>query len=126
MNGERTQRLLDTSAIVKLMRANLAIPSGSCVSLITLAELRAGALKSRDPEQELQRIETTLAGARVLVPSARTIVVYSDVWLELEIKGCRIKTNDLWNAALAIEHDVELHADDQYFSQITKLKYVKI
>jgi len=108
------------------MRANLAIPHGSCVSFVTLAELRAGALKSRDPEQELQRIETTLAGARVLAPSARTIAVYSDVWLELEIKGCRIKTNDLWNVALAIEHDIELHADDQHFGQIAKLKYVKI
>ena len=125
-SGESWRRLLDTSAVIKLMREQLAAPPHTCVSVITHGELRAGAIKSRDPERELQRIDSTLAGTRLLAPTAATIAVYAEIWLELELKGRRINANDLWNAALAIEHDLELHGLDQHFEHISRLRYVRV
>lgn len=108
------------------MREQRAAPPNTCVSVITRGELRGGAIKSREPERELKRIELTLAGTRLLAPTAATIAVYADIWLELELKGRRINANDLWNAALAIEHDLELHGRDQHFGHISKLRYVRV
>ena len=93
------------------------------VPFISLAELRAGFLcgtKSRDNEATLTRF---LASERVTVlfPGQATTHHYARVFLQLRSQGTPIPTNDIWIAALTIEHDLVLFSRDQHFDHLPQL-----
>ena len=84
---------------------------------VVLAELRAGfSIGTRGSENErvLRRFLLKPAVA-VLFADERTIHHYAALFRQLRRQGTPIPTNDLWIAALVLQHDLVLCARDRHF-----------
>jgi tRNA(fMet)-specific endonuclease VapC len=91
--------------------------------LVVLAELRAGFLcGSRSGHNERDLVQF-LGGPRVYVlyPDDATTHHYARIYRHLRELGKPIPTNDMWIAALAVEHDLTLFARDRHFDMIPQL-----
>lgn len=93
------------------------------VPLIVVAELRAGfALGSRGEEN--QRIfEQFLHRPRVevLLPTVETTRHYAHLYRQLRAAGTPIPTNDLWIAALVVQHELTLFSRDAHFDALPQI-----
>lgn len=93
------------------------------VPFVVLAELRAGfAVGSRGRENEriLQRF-LSKPGVDVLFATEGTTRAYADLYRQLRTQGTPIPTNDLWIAALVIEHGTVLYSRDEHFRHLPQL-----
>ena len=54
----------------------------------------------------------------MLHPDEATTEHYARIFLQLRKKGAAIPTNDLWIAALAAQHDLDLCTSDGHFRQV--------
>ena len=118
--------LLDTSAVILLARSRQAAASGALVGFATLGELAVGIARARDSRREGERVRAALGASRVLLPTLRTVRHYGETVAALQRLGQPIPVNDVWNAALALEHDVPLLADDDHFNRVPGLKFIPI
>ena len=90
---------------------------------VTLAELRAGFLCGTQARQN-ERILTRFVNSprvRVLYPDEQTTHHYARLFQQLRQKATPIPTNDIWLAALALQHDLPLFARDAHFDHIPQL-----
>ncbi len=90
---------------------------------VVLAELRAGFLwGSKASENEKFFIEF-LNSPRVdiLFPDEATTHQYARLFLQLRRQGTPIPTNDLWIAALVLQHNLYLYARDGHFDHVPQL-----
>ena len=117
---------LDTSVAI----AVLADQTGSLLSqpvqefllpVPVVGELRYGALNSRRSAENLAEVERLVARCRVLDITATTAAVYARLRLALKEKGKPIPENDLWIAALCVEHQVPLVTLDGHFDAVEEL-----
>ena len=119
--------LFDTNAVIAWMRrdrnlAEATPPDGApALSLFALAELRFGAKNSSRSESNLAALDKILANFRLILPDAATADVYADIALLLRRKGRPIPTNDLWIAALALQHRLPLLTRDAHFREVNGL-----
>lgn len=93
------------------------------VPFIAVAELRAGfAVGSRGVQNE-RVFEQFLHRPRVevLLPTADTTRHYANLYRQLRHAGTPIPTNDLWIAALVVEHDILLYSRDSHFEALPQL-----
>lgn len=120
---------LDTNRLSDLFLgdAELSEQLESCdevwVPLIVLAEIKAGFYGgSRQVRNEaaLKRFLTT-ATVRILIPARETADHYARLFVQLRQAGTPIPDNDLWIAALALEHDLTLITRDSHFERIPQL-----
>lgn len=93
---------------------------------IALAELRSGfqaGTLARANEQTLTRF---LASGRVsvLYPDETTTQVYAGLFVQLRRQGTPIPTNDIWIAALALQHNLALLSRDGHFDALPQLHRV--
>ena len=118
---------LDTSVAI----AVLAGQAGTLVSLPpqeillpvpVVGELRYGALNSKRSAENLAEVERLVARCRVLDITAATADVYARLRVGLKEKGKPIPENDLWIAALCVEHEVPLATLDGHFDVIDGLE----
>jgi tRNA(fMet)-specific endonuclease VapC len=122
--------LLDTNAYTAFMRGEpevvevIARAGKILLTSVVLGELLAGfAAGTREPKNraELARfIESPRV--EVLPVTAETADSYALVWLGLRRKGQPIPTNDLWVAAIAMEHGAALLTRDAHFAHIEGLR----
>lgn len=87
-----------------------------------VGELRYGALNSRRSAENLAEVERLVSRCRVLDITAATADVYARLRLGLKEKGKPIPENDLWIAALCVEHEVPLVTLDGHFDVIKGLE----
>ena len=91
--------------------------------LVVLGELRAG-FANGTRRSENERILTRFLASsrvRVLLPDEQTTHFYADVYAGLRKAGRPIPTNDLWIAALVLQHDLVLFARDAHFDHVPRL-----
>ena len=93
------------------------------VPFVVVAELRAGFRSgtiSRRNEAVLVRF---LANERVevLYADAQTTHIYAETYALLRRNGTPIPTNDLWIAALAIQHSLPLCSRDAHFEKLPQI-----
>jgi len=96
------------------------------MSLIVLGELRGGfavGTKRHDNEQILEQFLKRSA-VKVLILDEETVGHYAVIYSSLRRGGTPIPTNDMWIAALAIQHDLTLDTRDQHFGHVPGLKLV--
>jgi tRNA(fMet)-specific endonuclease VapC len=91
------------------------------VSSVSVGELIFGALKSTNQAQNLARIDEFVDSSVVLPCDADTARCYAGIKHELRNKGRPIPDNDLWIAALAMQHDLLLLTFDKHFGEISQL-----
>ncbi len=96
------------------------------VSFITLAELRAGFLAgtAEGTNERTLALFLNRPRLRILWPDEQTTHHYARLFLQLRRQGAPIPTNDIWIAALAVQHDLFLFSRDAHFDQLRQLPRV--
>lgn len=98
------------------------------VPLIVIAEQRAGFAHGSNREKN-ERVLTRFlntAGVFVLSPDEQTTFLYADTYAYLRKKGKPIPTNDLWIAALVLQHHLVLFDRDSDFDHLPQLARARI
>jgi tRNA(fMet)-specific endonuclease VapC len=119
--------LLDTNIVIALfadeadIRRHLAESEEVFVSSIAIGELCFGARKSGRARENLARIDELAAETPVLGCDVDTGRRYGEIKSALRLKGTPIPENDIWTAALALQHDLTLATRDQHFGAIEGL-----
>ena len=120
---------LDTNRYVDLCKGvaeTVAILEAADVVVmpfVVLAELRAGFAHGRrqvENERILRRF-LMKEGVAVLFADDQTTHHYASVYRQLRKQGTPIPTNDLWLAALVLQHNLALHARDKHFDHLPQL-----
>ena len=120
---------LDTNRYVDLCKGLAPtvdlVASADAVFLpfVVVGELRAGfALGRRGAENErvLRRFLQT-DGVHLLLASEQTTFHYASVYRHLRERGTPVPANDMWIAALVLEHNLVLHARDEHFDRLTQI-----
>ena len=93
------------------------------IPFVTIAELRAGFLAGTAGKRNAQVLSTFLTRARVQIlwPDEQTTHQYARIRLQLRRQGTPIPTNDLWIAALALQHTMALFSRDGHFDHLAQL-----
>lgn len=125
--GTNRPGLLDTSVLIaresgRRLDAD-ALPERTAVSVVTVAELHAGVLAAPDTATRARRLATVAAVSAVQALPVTTEVARR--WAELRVrladKGLRAKVNDLWIAAVAAAHDMDVVTQDADFDAIERV-----
>ncbi len=91
-----------------------------------VAELRGGfACGSRGPKNE-QVLQAFLRkpGVDILFPGEVTTRTYARLYRQLRQQGTPIPINDLWIAALVVEHNLALCTRDRHFRHLPQLEII--
>ena len=91
--------------------------------LIVLGELRAGfqaGTRTKENERVLSRFLRT-PRVRLLLPDEQTTVHYGSLYAQLRKEAKPIPTNDLWIAALVVQHNLTLVSRDAHFDAFPQL-----
>ena len=119
--------LLDTSSAIALFAGDpgaldhLADAEAVFVPSIVLGELYYGARKSNQPEANLARIDDFAANAVILACDGDTARRYGQVKDRLRRQGQPLPENDIWIAAIAIQHGLALATRDNHFGEVEGL-----
>jgi len=121
---------LDTNRLVDLLRGDMRRAGlwGTCdevwIPLIVLGEIKAGFLGGTQQHRNEGLLQRLLAKITVgvLLPSRETAEQYARLFVQLKRAGTPIPDNDLWIAALALEHDLVLITRDRHFQHIPQLQ----
>lgn len=91
--------------------------------LIVLGELRAGFAAGNQESNNAAKLQLFLNNARVtvLLPDEQTAHHYAQLFLQLRRAAISIPTNDLWIAALAIQHNLILCTSDAHFGHFPQI-----
>ena len=120
---------LDTNRLTDLLHDDHALAEwlATCeqvwIPLIVLAEIKAGFLggtRQRGNEILLQEL-LSRPTVEVLLPGRETAEQYARLFDQLKRAGTPIPDNDIWIAALALEHDLVLITRDRHFESIPQL-----
>ncbi len=128
MNG--SELLLDTNALIAWMRndADLlsALPEGSSVSvsLFTLVEIHYGIHNSGRPAANMDALRRALRDFTQVLPDGETAALYGEIFYKLRKKGRPIPINDVWIAALALQHTLPIFTRDSHFREVEGLNTI--
>ena len=99
-------------------RPRLSLP------VIVLGEYLFGVRFSRRHKAYEAWLTQHLPDFQVLLVDEHTAVVYAEVRAELKTAGTPIPENDLWIAALARQHGLEIASRDTHFDQVRGLRRI--
>lgn len=118
-----TNRYTDLCRGVPEVRSLLETADEVLVPFVVLGELRAGFAVGRcgSDNERVLRAFFPREGVRVLCADAQTTHHYAAVYAQLRRQGTPIPTNDIWIAALVLQHDLLLHARDRHFDSLPQL-----
>ena len=120
---------LDTNRYVDLCKglaetvALLEEAETVALPFVVLGELRAGFAHGRrqaENERILRRFMLK-TGVRVLFADDQTTYHYASIFRQLRKQGTPIPTNDMWLAALVLQHNLVLHARDKHFDHLPQV-----
>ena len=97
-----------------------------CIPFVVLAELRAGFLAGTRPRENQALLIKMLLRPSVksLYPDADTTHHYASIYLQTRKQGTPIPANDLWIAALAIQHELVLFTRDRHFEHLPQIQRI--
>lgn len=92
------------------------------VPSIVLGELYFGALRSGRVVTNLARIEALTQHTAIVPCDDDTAKHYGRIKHELQLRGRPLPENDIWIAAVALQHGLTLVSRDRHFEEITGLQ----
>ncbi len=119
MNGNY---LLDTNIAIARTNREAAVEqrvnasAAVFLACITVGELFYGAQKSGRAAENVRRVQAIVAANTVLVCDSGTAYHYGITRSALRAKGRPIPDNDIWIAALAVQHNLTLATRDAHFT----------
>jgi tRNA(fMet)-specific endonuclease VapC len=120
--------LIDTNIVIALFADDAAVLQHLRDTIevftpaIVLGELYYGAYKSFRVQENISRIDDFASRNAVLRCDAATAQWYGRIKDGLRKKGRPIPENDIWIAAIALQHDLILVSRDDHFQDIVGLK----
>ena len=118
-----TNRYVDLCKGIEETVALLEAAEVVVMPFVVLAELRAGFAHGRrqvENERILRRF-LMKEGVSVLFADDQTTHHYASLCRQLRKQGTPIPSNDLWLAALVLQHNLALHARDNHFDHLPQL-----
>ncbi|MEX2138838.1 MAG: type II toxin-antitoxin system VapC family toxin [Pirellulales bacterium] len=122
--------ILDTNAVSALfagdrqLAAVLESSDYHHLPLVVIGEYQFGLLSSRK-RKELQLLLAKLETESVVMAADRaTADWYAKVRHELKMKGRPIPENDVWIAAIARQHTLEIVSNDAHFDHVDKIRRI--
>lgn len=120
---------LDTNRLTDLFQGDaelaerLAASDEVWLPLVVLAEIKAGFYGGSQRHRNEGLLQNLLAKPTVdiLLPGRETAEHYARLFVQLKRAGTPVPDNDLWIAALALEHDLVLITRDRHFESIPQL-----
>jgi len=120
---------LDTNRITDLFRGDLDLAEqlGTAeevwIPLFALGEIKAGLLGGTQQRRNESLLNRLLAKPTVgvLLPGRETAEHYARIFVQLRRAGTPVPDNDLWIAALVLEHDLVLITRDRHFERIPQV-----
>jgi predicted nucleic acid-binding protein len=120
---------LDTNRLTDLFQGDgaladrLALCEEVWIPLIVLGEMKAGFYGGAQQHRNETLLRMLLAKETVgvLLPDRDTSEYYARLFVQLKRAGTPVPDNDLWIAALALQHDLVLITRDQHFARIPQL-----
>ncbi len=120
--------LLDTNIIIALfanetlVQEKLVEADEVFVPAIAIGELYFGAHKSARPQENLLTIDEFAANVVVLGCDNGTARRYGEIKHKLLANGHPLPENDIWIAAVAMQHNLIVATRDSHFEQIEGLE----
>lgn len=120
---------LDTNRYVDLCRGAtetvtvLEQAEAVLLPFVVIGELRAGFAHGRRQAENERTLRRFLLkeGVRMLLADDQTTHHYASVFRQLRKQGTPIPTNDMWLAALVLQHNLALHARDRHFDHLPQI-----
>ena len=120
---------LDTNRVTDLFRGDIALAEqlATCeevwIPLPVLGEIKAGFYGGTQQRRNEVLLNGLLVKATVgvLMPGRETAEHYVRLFMQLKRAGTPIPDNDLWIAALVLEHNLVLLTRDKHFERIPQL-----
>lgn len=122
------KHLLDTSIIIELFAGDEEVVNqlegaeNIFIPCIAVGELHYGARKSKRFKENLEKIEQLGSTSVVLSCDGETGYWYGIVKDKLRRIGHPIPENDIWIAALGLQHGLSVATRDKHFQQVDGLK----
>lgn len=95
------------------------------IPVIVLGEFRLGIAQSRHRTSYENWLREWIAAVGVLDIDEETTHSYAAIGLELKRKGKPIPANDLWIAALCLQHSLPLLSRDRHFDLVSGLRRIE-
>ena len=124
------QAAVDTSAVLLHFRGDNAYTDALAdlaeiyLPSIALGELVFGACHSANPVKTRRLLKSFVAGTTVLSVSGETAEYYGRIRHDLATLGKPIPDNDIWIAAICMQHALPLLARDSHFAQVKGLRLI--
>jgi tRNA(fMet)-specific endonuclease VapC len=119
--------LLDTSVIIELIKGDASIVArvvpGTEIYLpyVAIGELYFGAYRSSRVRQNTTQIVSLTLDNTLVFSGMETARQYGLIRADLAGKGRSIPDNDVWIAAIALEHNLVLVTRDAHFGNVENL-----
>jgi tRNA(fMet)-specific endonuclease VapC len=119
--------LLDTSFVVDLFHGDAAAKGRTAdaeevfLSTVALGELYYGAERSDRRSEVIAQVDVLAAAVTVLPCDQETSRIYGSIKQRLRSRGRPLPENDVWIAAVALQHDLALVTRDRHFLEIEGL-----
>ncbi len=116
--------ILDTNALSSLLAADRTLLqvisrySHFCLPVIVLGEYRFGLAGSRDSDRLGRLLDEMEDVLEVLALDRQTVRPYASLREQLKVAGTPIPSNDIWIAALAVQHQQPIVSRDAHFDVI--------
>lgn len=123
---------LDTNRYTDFVRGDMSVAGTVEVAdevwlpFVVVGELRAGfAAGNQGPRNEASLLRFLLKpGVAILYADEQTTHHYANVYRQLRKQGTPIPTNDMWIAALVLQHSLALCARDVHFDALPQITRV--
>lgn len=131
--GHEVKLALDTNAYSSLQLGNVpllktAVDQAEEIILpfVVDAELKAGFHKGQKKVDNYEKLHkfVNLDRVRVLWPDDLINELYARIWSDLAKIGKPIPTNDVWIAAICVQHQLSLATNDKHFSNILQIQTI--
>jgi predicted nucleic acid-binding protein len=119
--------ILDTNALSAFIDGDTAVGDilrrqpRVAIPVIALGEFRYGIALSRHRRAYEDWLAAEIPSFDLLAVTAETAVAYAGLRVELRRTGRPIPANDVWIAALALQHRLPLLSRDQHFEAVPGL-----
>jgi tRNA(fMet)-specific endonuclease VapC len=123
--------ILDTNALSAWADGDPSIefpllrPDFLAVPAVVLGEFLFGVSRSRYRDRYHQWLTRELSRCRALSITMSTAEHYATVRQQLRDSGTPIPMNDIWIAAIALEHDLPVLTRDAHFDRVPGLNVVR-
>jgi len=124
-------KLLDTNAVIALQKAEpdflqfLDSDDELLIPAIVIGELYLGAYNSLRVSENVKVVDEFATDNTVLPCDAETGKQFGQIRYQLKVKGRPIPENDIWIAAIAIQHGLTLVTRDEHFNDVDGLQVEK-